>query len=385
MILSCAKIRSFLLDSLAFPSGLAGAPPGMAYASPYVLSFLLLLSIPAVYFLAPRLLLPKTLPAIPDADETEDLALFRRAVLLSAAPSAPGAPSAGVFGRRPQAQPKVAFLFLTNSDLVFAPLWEKFFAGHHGLLNLYVHADPSANLTLPPTPSFRGRIIRGKATARASATLISAARRLLATALLDDPANQFFALLSQSCVPLLPFPALYRTLVTDNNAGAGRHRHRSFIEILDSEPTLHARYYARGDNVMLPEVPFDRFRVGSQFFVLARRHAVMVVRDRRLWNKFKSPCLVKEKDSCYPEEHYFPTLLDMQDPDGCTKYTLTRVNWTDAVEGHPHTYQPEEVSGELIRELRKSNGTYSHMFARKFAPETLAPLMEIADSVILRD
>ncbi|VAI12641.1 unnamed protein product [Triticum turgidum subsp. durum] len=194
----------------------------------------------------------------------------------------------------------------------------------------------------------------------------------------------FFALLSQSCVPLLPFPALYRTLLTDNNAGRHR-RHRSFIEILDSEPTLHARYYARGDNVMLPEVPFDRFRVGSQFFVLARRHAVMVVRDRRLWNKFKAPCLVKEKDSCYPEEHYFPTLLDMQDPDGCTKYTLTRVNWTDAVGGHPHTYQPEEVSGDLIRELRKSNGTYSHMFARKFAPETLAPLMEIADSVILRD
>lgn len=360
------------------------APP---YTSPYVLSsLLLLLSIPAVVLLAPRLLLPRTLPAIPDADESDDLALFRRAVLLSSSGS--GAGGAGGFVVRGRPQPKVAFLFLTNSDLVFAPLWEKFFAGHHGLLNLYVHADPSAVLASPPTPSFRGRFISGgKATARASATLISAARRLLATALLDDPANHFFALLSQSCVPLHPFPTLYRTLLSDNNnAGAGhRRRHRSFIEILDSEPTLHDRYYARGDHVMLPEVPFDAFRVGSQFFVLARRHAVMVVRDRRLWNKFKVPCLVKEKDSCYPEEHYFPTLLDMQDPDGCTKYTLTRVNWTDAVDGHPHTYQPEEVSGELIGELRKSNGTYSHMFARKFAPECLGPLMEIADSVILRD
>uniref|UniRef100_A0A0A9D9V3 Uncharacterized protein n=1 Tax=Arundo donax TaxID=35708 RepID=A0A0A9D9V3_ARUDO len=75
----------------------------------------------------------------------------------------------------------------------------------------------------------------------------------------------------------------------------------------------------------------------------------------------------------------------MQDPDGCNKFTLTRVNWTDSVGGHPHTYQPEEVSRELIRELRKSNGTYSHMFARKFAPECLGPLMKIADSVILRD
>ncbi|EES17420.1 hypothetical protein BDA96_08G192800 [Sorghum bicolor] len=359
-------------------------------ASPYVLSLLLLvLSVPAVFLLAPRLIPPRTLPAIPDADETEDLALFRRAVLLSAAPSKTGPASASASTSRffgaahRQRKQKVAFLFLTNSDLVFAPLWEKFFAGHHDLLNVYVHADPSAALLLPPTPSFRGRIIGGKATARASATLISAARRLLATALLDDPANHFFALLSQSCVPLMPFPALYRTLAADNAGPRGRHR--SFIEILDAEPTLHDRYYARGDDVMLPEVPYESFRVGSQFFVLTRRHAVMVVRDRRLWNKFKLPCLVKRKFSCYPEEHYFPTLLDMQDPAGCTKFTLTRVNWTDSFDGHPHTYQPEEVSPELIRDLRKSNGTYSHMFARKFAPGCLAPLMEIADSVILRD
>ncbi|KAF0914704.1 hypothetical protein E2562_031211 [Oryza meyeriana var. granulata] len=356
----------------------------LPYASPYVLSLLLLLSIPAVFLLAPRLLPPKTLPAIPDADETDDLALFRRAVLLSSAPSkdSSAAAATSLFGRRPP--PKVAFLFLTNSDLVFSPLWEKFFAGHHHLLNLYVHADPNAALTIPETPSFRGHVIRGsKATQRASATLISAARRLLATALLDDPSNHFFALLSQSCIPLHPFPTFYRALVSDN-AGP-RRRHRSFIEILDNEPTLHDRYYARGDDVMLPEVPYDRFRVGSQFFVLVRRHAVMVVRDRRLWNKFKLPCLMKRNDSCYPEEHYFPTLLDMQDPEGCTKFTLTRVNWTDSVDGHPHTYRPEEVSGELIRELRKSNGTHSYMFARKFAPECLKPLMEIADSVILRD
>jgi hypothetical protein len=48
-------------------------------ASPYVLSLLLLvLSVPAVFLLVPRLIPPRTLPAIPNADETEDLALFRR-------------------------------------------------------------------------------------------------------------------------------------------------------------------------------------------------------------------------------------------------------------------------------------------------------------------
>ncbi|KAM0910487.1 hypothetical protein ACQ4PT_014111 [Festuca glaucescens] len=348
------------------------------HASPLVLSLLLLVSIPAVFLLVPRLLPPKTLPAIPDADESDDLALFRRAILSSS--SAKPATNS-FFHRRPT--PKVAFLFLTNSDIVFSPLWEKYFHGHRQLFNIYVHADPSSVLELPLTPTFRGRFVPAKATQRASPTLISAARRLLATALLDDPSNQFFALLSQSCIPLHPFPTMYNALLSDN---AGPHgRHRSFIEIKDNDWVLHDRYYARGDEVMLPEVPYDRFRAGSQFFVLTRRHAILVVRDMRLWKKFKLPCLIKRKDSCYPEEHYFPTLLDMQDPDGCTKYSLTRVNWTDQVEGHPHTYRPGEVSASLIRELRKSNATYSYMFARKFAPECLEPLMEIADSVILRD
>jgi hypothetical protein len=355
-------------------------PSVTTHASPLLLSLLLLVSIPTVFLLVPRLIPPKTLPAIPDADESDDLALFRRAILSSSTTAAKPATNS-FFHRRPT--PKVAFLFLTNSDIVFSPLWEKYFRGHRQLFNIYVHADPSSVLELPLTPTFRGRFVPAKATQRASPTLISAARRLLATALLDDPSNQFFALLSQSCIPLHPFPTMYNALLSDN---AGPHgRHRSFIEIKDKDWVLHDRYYARGDEVMLPEVPYDRFRSGSQFFVLTRRHAILVVRDMRLWKKFKLPCLIERKDSCYPEEHYFPTLLDMQDPDGCTKYSLTRVNWTDQVEGHPHTYRPGEVSARLIRELRKSNATYSYMFARKFAPECLEPLMQIADSVILRD
>ncbi|ONK65112.1 uncharacterized protein A4U43_C07F33800 [Asparagus officinalis] len=137
---------------------------------------------------------------------------------------------------------------------------------------------------------------------------------------------------------------------------------------------------------MLPEVPFEKFRVGSQFFVLARRHAVLVVRDRKLWKKFKMPCLKARKYSCYPEEHYFPTLLSMDDPKGCTHYTLTRVNWTGSVGGHPHTYHSMEISSELIKELRRSNSSdYSYLFARKFGNDTLSPLLDIADSVIFKD
>ncbi|XP_058105696.1 glycosyltransferase BC10 [Magnolia sinica] len=351
------------------------------FSTPFVLSFALLLSLPLLFLLAPRILPPRNIP-ISLPDELDDLALFRRAALASLSPPPP------------PPTPKIAFLFLTNSDLSFAPLWERFFAGHDPLFNIYIHADPTSRLHPPSSGVFHNRFIPGKRTQRASPTLISAARRLLAAALLDDPANTYFALLSQHCIPLHSFRFVYHSLFSDyppanysspsNSTPYRYHYHlRSFIEILAEEPNLWDRYTARGNDIMMPEVPFSDFRVGSQFFILTRRHALLVIQDRRLWRKFRLPC--HKAESCYPEEHYFPTLLSMEDPKGCTHYTLTRVNWTGSTGGHPHTYGPAEVSGELVERLRKSNSTYSYLFARKFAAACLKPLMKIADSVIFRD
>ncbi|KMZ66643.1 Core-2/I-branching beta-1,6-N-acetylglucosaminyltransferase familyprotein [Zostera marina] len=357
--------------------------------SPIVLSILLLLSsLIVLYFLAPRFIPPKTLPSIPLPDELDDLALFRRAIL--ADPNNQGQlPSLTSSSSHSPPLKKIAFLFLTNSNLSFAPLWERFFHGTNSdLYNIYVHADPTVQIHHPSSGIFFRRFIQGsKATQRASPTLISAARRLMAAALLDDPSNAFFAIFSQHCIPLHSFRFVYKTLFFFN-----RNRHhsphntsRSFIEIIADDPLLRDRYVARGDNVMMPEIPFDRFRVGSQFFVLTRPHTIMVVRDRILWRKFRMPCLKAKADSCYPEEHYFPTLLSMQDPKGCSQYTLTRVNWTGSVNGHPHTYHPGEISPKLVKNLRKSNSTYSYLFARKFSPDCLRPLLRIADSIIFRD
>ncbi|TKW30500.1 hypothetical protein SEVIR_2G042000v4 [Setaria viridis] len=378
----------------------------MAVSSPMVLSLLLLASLTALLVLAPRLS-PPPQPAVAAAagedapphparggglkgaasgggvgaagvgEEADDLRLFRRAALEAAA------------GEEAAGPPKVAFLFLTNSDLTFAPLWERFFAGNAARFTVYVHADPAAALRLAPTPSFRGRFVAAKPTRRADASLIAASRRLLAAALLDDPANAYFALLSQHCVPLHSFNRLYAALFPPSPPPSAAARHRrlpSYIEVLTGEPQMPSRYAARGEGAMLPEVPYERFRIGSQFFTLARRHAVLVVRERRLWRKFRAPCLPEAaQDECYPEEHYFPTLLDMADPAGVARYTLTRVNWTGSVAGHPHRYAAAEVTPRLIDELRASNHTHPHMFARKFAPDCLGPLLAIADTVIFKD
>ncbi|KAK4277179.1 hypothetical protein QN277_015214 [Acacia crassicarpa] len=227
---------------------------------------------------------------------------------------------------------------------------------------------------------------------RYSPTLISAARRLLAHALIDDPSNYMFALLSAACIPLHSFNFTYSTLIPSA---------KSFIEILKHEEWTYDRWAARGPEVMLPEVKLEDFRMGSQFWALTRKHARLVVNDQKLWSKFKLPCVCKY--TCYPEENYFPTLLSMWDPKGCVPATLTHVDWTGRDDGHPRTYNASEVGPELIESMRNRRPRYGDeeingsdwrlnngrqdpfLFARKFAPDALQPLMSIAGGVILRD
>ncbi|KAF0922170.1 hypothetical protein E2562_027769 [Oryza meyeriana var. granulata] len=57
-------------------------------------------SISVIFLLALRLLPPKMLPAIPDADESEDLALFRRTILSSSATPTPSSAVSYFFRRR---------------------------------------------------------------------------------------------------------------------------------------------------------------------------------------------------------------------------------------------------------------------------------------------
>lgn len=148
---------------------------------------------------------------------------------------------------------------------------------------------------------------------------------------------------------------------------------------------------------MLPEVPLEDFRIGSQFWVLTRKHARIVVKDKRLWSKFKLPCV--QWDTCYPEENYFPTLLNTVDPRGCIPATLTHVDWRGRFDGHPRTYNASEVGPSLILSMRRRKPRYGDesingsvirrrdpfLFARKFTPDSVQPLMSMANDVILKE
>ncbi|MCL7023831.1 hypothetical protein MKW94_025687 [Papaver nudicaule] len=347
-------------------------------------------SFPPIYVKSQPLPAPVSPPAPPPPptpEEEEDQKLFRLASQVNSTPT-------------PNAPQKIAFLFLTTTPLPLAPLWELYFNQNKtlynnqtkNLFNIYIHADPSHPYNPPFSGSFFNRTIpSSKPTQRGSPSLIASARRLLSEALLDDPSNARFIVLSTSCIPLHSFNFTYNTLFQTN---------KSFIEILKDEPKTFVRYTARGDaNVMLPEIPFEKFRIGSQFFILNRHHAKLVVRDEKLWSKFKLPCIFPKY--CYPEEQYFSTLLNMEDSSSCIPATLTHVDWSKRLGSHPWTYRDTEIGMELIeslrqRQIRYGNGgvenpveardhNYPFLFARKFSRNCLKPLLDIAGDFILQN
>jgi hypothetical protein len=212
-------------------------------------------------------------------------------------------------------------------------------------------------------------------------SICDAERRLLANALLD-PGNDRFVLLSESCVPLFAFPVAYAYLT--------RSRH-SFVGAFD-DPGPHGRGRYRAG--LAPEVQRNQWRKGAQWFELHRDLAVDVVADGRYYPKFKEHC----RPPCYPDEHYLPTVLSLQSPDRIANRSVTWVDWSRGG-AHPATFGAGDVDEAFLKRLTTTeqrvrlmgnrpclyNGQPAEacfLFARKFAPSALEPLLALAPKLL---
>ncbi|XP_008645560.1 glycosyltransferase BC10 [Zea mays] len=287
--------------------------------------------------------------------------------LMARAASAPREVPAGT-------TPRVAFLFLTRWDLPMEPLWDMFFRGHRSLYNVYVHSDPAFNGSEPPeTSAFYRRRIPSKDVKWGEISMMEAERRLLAHALLDDHANARFVLLSETHVPLFDFPTVYSYLVNST---------KLYLESYDQPgPTGRGRYSRR----MSPVVAAGQWRKGSQWFDLDRGLAVDVVADRVYFPLFHRFC----RRSCYADEHYLPTLLNIRRPAAGANRSLTWVDWSHGGP-HPARFTRMEVTVDFLRWLRGGstctyNGrttTVCFLFARKFLPNSLTRFLRFAPKVM---
>ncbi|RVW32357.1 hypothetical protein CK203_087556 [Vitis vinifera] len=234
---------------------------------------------------------------------------------------------------------KVAFMFLTKGPLPLVPLWEKFFEGHGGLYSIYVHPHPSFDESVPETSVFHGRRIPSKPVYWGTASMIDAERRLLANALLDF-SNQRFVLLSESCIPLFNFTTTYNYLMASN---------LSFLGSFDD-----------------PRKP-GRGRYNPQY--------------RKYYTIFGEYC----HPPCYMDEHYIPTLVNMLYVKMNSNRSITWVDWSRGGP-HPSKFGWGDITDEFLNKIRYGsdciyNGNTTNicfLFARKFLPTALEPLLRIA-------
>ncbi|KAF2304909.1 hypothetical protein GH714_000451 [Hevea brasiliensis] len=135
--------------------------------------------------------------------------------------------------------PKIAFLFLVRKELPLDFLWGSFF-----------------------------EVVWGESS-------MIEAERLLLSAALDDPANQRFVLLSDSCVPLYNFSYIYSYLMASP---------RSFVDSFVD--TKEERYNQK----MSPIIRKHKWRKGSQWITLVRSHAEVIVDDEVIFPVFQKHC-----------------------------------------------------------------------------------------------
>uniref|UniRef100_A0A0E0RKG3 Uncharacterized protein n=2 Tax=Oryza rufipogon TaxID=4529 RepID=A0A0E0RKG3_ORYRU len=270
--------------------------------------------------------------------------------------------------------PKVAFMFLTRGPLPLAPLWERFFNGSGGreLFSIYVHSTPGYNPDFPTTSVFYRRQVPSQVAQWGQTNMFDAERRLLANALLDG-GNERFVLVSESCVPLHGFPAVYGYLT------ASRH---SFVGAFD-DPGPHGRGRYRAG--LAPEVSPEQWRKGAQWFEVDRSLAVFVVGDERYYPRFRELC----RPPCYVDEHYLPTVLSIEAAGRIANRSVTWVDWSRGG-AHPATFGGADVGEAWVRKAAAGqrclyNGQPSEvcfLFARKLAPSALQPLLALPPTLL---
>ncbi|KAI4298733.1 hypothetical protein L6164_032256 [Bauhinia variegata] len=263
---------------------------------------------------------------------------------------------------------KIAFLFLVRRNLPLDFLWATFFENADAAnFSIYIHSAPGFVFDETTTKShfFYGRQLNKSVQVSWGESSMIEAEKLLLKVALEDPANQRFVLLSDSCVPLYNFTYMYNYIM-----GSPRSFVDSFLDVKEG------RYNPK----MSRKIPREKWRKGSQWITLVRKHAEVIVDDEVILPVFKKHCKrrppvdtrkgklnlkLQKQHNCIPDEHYVQTLLAMCGLESeLERRTLTYTLWNQSAAKlesrgwHPVTFSYANASSQKIKEIKGINHVY---------------------------
>lgn len=249
---------------------------------------------------------------------------------------------------------KIAFLFLTRGPMPLGRLWRRFFRGHQGEYVIHIHSSDVNHTAHGRAAAFRGFRVRGVPGVRiawGSLTMVTATRRLLAAAL-HDLDVQRFVLLSETCIPVRNFTTIRDYLFSS---------HSSYID--------SGRTGWRYNQKLSPVITRWQWHKGSQWFVLIRHHAELLVEDDLYFNQFD------KAQFFIADEHYAQTVLPLLDPGRLIRRSLT-FRQLEADSWHPLTYGKNNLTADFIRDIQQRRHPFIAIGAARepaAAPPPLPP------------
>lgn len=183
---------------------------------------------------------------------------------------------------------KVAFLFLTMTNIFHEEYWQDFFKGHENKYTIYVHSKH----TIDDHSWFKQFELPYKLENSWARTMKCQIGLLKAA--LENPDNKIFIFCSQNSLPLQSFQTIYDELI---------HMNKSMFfyeENPHNDPgTRNYRKYRD-----LKPIEKQKQYKNTQWIILNRKHAQMMVDDEQIIRII----------SCYPhdQEHYPSTFLALQ-------------------------------------------------------------------------
>ncbi|CAA0820179.1 Core-2/I-branching beta-1-6-N-acetylglucosaminyltransferase family protein [Striga hermonthica] len=269
-------------------------------------------------------------------------------------------------------KPKMAFLFIARNRIPLDMVWDEFFRGdaENYRFSIYVHSRPGFVFNTITTRSafFLNRQINDSIHVDwGEASMIEAERILLRHALMD-PSNTRFLFLSDSCIPLYNFSYTYDYIMSAST---------SFVDSFAD--TKEGRYNPK----MNPVIPVDTWQKGSQWVVLTRKHARIVVEDEivfpmfqlhckaslslpEFWREGSPPTDASKEHNCIPDEHYVQTLLNQKGFEKeITRRSLTYSSWDLSSSRdpqrrgwHPVSYKLADATQNLIQSIKAIDNIY---------------------------
>lgn len=276
--------------------------------------------------------------------------------------------------------PKIAFLFIARNRLPLDIVWDAFFQGDQdNRFSIFVHSRPGFLFNMATTKSvyFLDRQVNDSIQVDWGGSSMIDAERILLRHALEDPNNERFLFLSDSCLPLYNFSYTYDYIMSTST---------SFVDSFSD--TKEGRYNPK----MHPVIPVHNWRKGSQWAVLTRKHADIVVRDDSVFPMFQLHCKRKslpefwrdhplpaegwKEHNCIPDEHYVQTLLAQEGLEGeITRRGVTHTSWDikssskirERQGWHPVTYKLADATPSLIQSIKDiDNINYETEYRREW-------------------